>query len=114
MERKLCPVLEAYCRLAVPPDGWRLLVVDNGSTDGTAELLASYSRLCLRRLHEPQPGKNRALNRALAEALAMPFDIDGLFVFTDDDATPAPDWLLQWHARRRPSRLQHFWRRHPA
>lgn len=92
-------VLEAYCRLAVPPGGWRLLVVDNGSTDGTAELLASYSRLLpLRRLHEPQPGKNRALNRALAEALATPFDADGLFVFTDDDATPAPDWLLQWHA----------------
>jgi glycosyltransferase involved in cell wall biosynthesis len=91
-------VLEAYCRLAVPPGGWRLLVVDNGSTDGTAELLASYTRrLPLRRLYEAEAGKNRALNRALAEALATPFDADGLFIFTDDDAMPAPDWLLQWH-----------------
>lgn len=92
-------VLEAYCRLAVPPGGWRLLVVDNGSGDGTAALLASYSRrLPLRRLYEPEAGKNRALNRAVAVALATPFDADGLFVFTDDDAMPAPDWLLQWHA----------------
>ncbi|WP_432377856.1 glycosyltransferase [Duganella sp. P38] len=90
-------VLDAYCRLATPAGGWRLLVVDNGSSDGTPQLLASYTgRLPLQVLLEPQAGKNRALNCALEMALA---DIDStLYIFTDDDAIPAPDWLLQWHA----------------
>ncbi|MTV36419.1 glycosyltransferase [Duganella radicis] len=92
-------VLEAYCRLTPPPGGWRLLVVDNGSTDLTATLLANYTpRLPLRRLHEAEAGKNRALNRALENALAMPGNGGDLFIFTDDDAAPEPDWLLQWQA----------------
>ncbi|MBV7534770.1 glycosyltransferase [Duganella sp. sic0402] len=89
-------VLDAYCRLIVPADGWRLLIVDNGSNDGTAELLAAYaSRLPLQVLHEPQAGKNRALNQALQ---AITVEAGALYIFTDDDATPSPDWLLQWQA----------------
>jgi len=92
-------VLDAYCRLAEPDGGWRLLIVDNGSADGTPALLADYAgRLPLRPLHEARPGKNVALNLALAAALERPGADDELFIFTDDDATPAPDWLLQWRA----------------
>jgi glycosyltransferase involved in cell wall biosynthesis len=92
-------VLDGYCRLAAPSEGWRLLIVDNGSNDGTAALLASYaSRLPLLCLHEPQPGKNVALNHALSIAMDEPGNDGDLFVFTDDDATPDPDWLLQWQA----------------
>jgi glycosyltransferase involved in cell wall biosynthesis len=92
-------VLDAYCRLSVPVDGWRLLIVDNGSTDGSGDLIAGYaSRLPLRCLHEPVAGKNRALNRALDVVLAEPDAADALYIFTDDDATPHPDWLLQWQA----------------
>lgn len=96
-------VLDAYCRLAAPAGGWRLLIVDNGSTDSTPTLLAAYAgRLPLQLLHEPQAGKNRALNRALACALAEGEDgkdgEDDLYLFTDDDAAPAADWLLQWRA----------------
>lgn len=92
-------VLDAYCRLMPPAGGWRLLIIDNGSTDGTAELLAGYaSRLPLRRLHEARAGKNRALNSALDDALAAPGEERDLFIFTDDDAVPAPDWLRQWQA----------------
>lgn len=92
-------VLDAYCRLTPPAAGWRLLVVDNGSADGTAALLAGYAdRLPLRCLYEPQAGKNRALNRALDALLAEPDADDALCIFTDDDAVPSADWLLQWQA----------------
>ena len=98
----LTQVLDAYCHLLAPVGGWRLLVVDNGSQDATPAILASYrDRLPLQCMHEPAAGKNRALNRAIDLALAQSAD-DELFIFTDDDATPAANWLQQWQicARR--------------
>lgn len=88
-------VLEAYCMLIPPPGGWRVVIADNGSDDCTRTLIAQYStRLPLSYLFEPRRGKNVALNAAVAVALAGD-DPAGLFVFTDDDATPDPDWLLR-------------------
>ncbi|QCP14528.1 glycosyltransferase [Pseudoduganella umbonata] len=88
-------VLEAYCRLIAPPTGWRMIIADNGSTDGTRLLIEHYaSRLPLQYVFEPRRGKNVALNSALGLALDG-VGGDGLFVFTDDDATPEPDWLQQ-------------------
>jgi glycosyltransferase involved in cell wall biosynthesis/GT2 family glycosyltransferase len=87
-------VLAAYCRLQAPPGGWRLVVIDNGSSDHTVPLLMRYTaRLPLQVLHEPRRGKNMALNCGL-DALA-PGAAQDLLVFTDDDATPRPDWLQQ-------------------
>jgi glycosyltransferase involved in cell wall biosynthesis len=67
---------------------WELIVVDNGSRDSTACVLEeARSRLPLVALREEKPGKNRALNRALAVAKGE------LLVFSDDDVIPRPDWL---------------------
>ena len=86
--RVLRDVLEAYCRLESPIGGWKLVVVDNGSKDGTAEVIASYrDRLPIHSVAEPRLGKNAALNTGLGL-------VEGdLVVFTDDDAFPCPDWL---------------------
>jgi len=93
--RTLPQVLDAYTQLHSPDEGWRLLVVDNGSDDGTRELLMSYAgRLPLHYAFEPRRGKNTALNHGLA--LAMKGPETRLFVFTDDDATPDRDWLLRF------------------
>ena len=83
-------VLESYGHLQVPSSGWKLVVVDNGSTDDTAKVVASFAgRLPLHLVSEPKLGKNFALNTGLAL-------LEGdLTVFTDDDAFPAPDWLMQ-------------------
>ncbi len=86
----LAPVLESFTALLAPPGGWRLLIVDNGSTDDTAARLAAYlDRLPLTILSEPVPGKNRALNTAL------PHFRGGLIVLTDDDVLPRADWLVR-------------------
>lgn len=94
-ERTLNQVLEACERLDPPPGGWRLVVVDNASTDRTRDLLADRvraGRLPIRVLAETGRGKNRALNRALDE-------VDGdLVVFTDDDVLPEPGWLVALRA----------------
>ena len=73
-----------------PPAGaeWRLLVVNNNSTDNTADVLHSYSgRLPLRWVFERKPGLSNARNRAIAETAG------DYLVWTDDDVLVAPDWL---------------------
>lgn len=47
-------------------------------------------KLELHVLTERNPGKNAALNRAMREVSAK------LYVFTDDDAIPAPDFIAEW------------------
>jgi glycosyltransferase involved in cell wall biosynthesis len=83
-------VLDAYCKLDSPDGGWKLVVVDNGSTDSTKEVITSFrSRLPLTYIFEPILGKSAALNTGL---LSITGD---LVVMTDDDALPRPDWLVQ-------------------
>lgn len=80
-----------------PGLAWELVVVDNGSTDDTAEVLAGMAGK-LRTVVEPLPGKSRALNRAMAAARGE------LLVFTDDDVEPDRAWLdeIAAAARRHP------------
>jgi L-malate glycosyltransferase len=81
-------VLKEYSNLESPAGGWKLVIVDNGSTDHTREIIASFRRrLPLTYLYEPKQGKNIALNTAL-------HTVSGdLVVFTDDDTLPQPNWL---------------------
>jgi L-malate glycosyltransferase len=85
--------LDALTRLEAPRGGWRLLVVDNGSTEATPSILRSFAnRLPLDILRQPHPGKSSALNLGLDHC-------DGdLVVFTDDDVVPQPDWLVAYRA----------------
>jgi glycosyltransferase involved in cell wall biosynthesis len=86
-------VLEAYCALAAPPDGWQLIIIDNGSTDASSDIAAGFAeRLPLQLLHEPRRGKNAALNTGLRHALRH--FATTLLVFSDDDTRPDADWLL--------------------
>lgn len=69
---------------------WRVIAVDNASTDDTPQVLAHWkndSRVALEVLHERRPGKSRALNHALD------YIESGLVVFIDDDVELEPDWL---------------------
>ena len=87
--RTLPAVLDAYLRLQSPQGGWKLIVVDNASTDRSSEIVASFrDRLPLTSISEEKLGKNAALNAAVVH-------IEGdLVVLTDDDVFPHPDWLV--------------------
>lgn len=75
--------------LVVPP-AWtvELVVVDNGSTDGTAAFLEELRcRFALRVLVAMKPGLSHARNVALAHARGR------VLAWTDDDVVVDPDWL---------------------
>lgn len=98
-ERTLARMLEALCLVRPPEGGLQVIAVDNASSDKTPEILRSFlDRLPLMLLHQPQRGKNRALN------LAIPHIRGDLVVFTDDDVLPDQDWLDKYaqHAEAYP------------
>ncbi len=64
-----------------------LIFVDNGSTDGSAEIVRRYPEITM--LREPLPNVYAARNKALAIARGE------IIAFTDADCEVAPDWLSQ-------------------
>jgi glucosyl-dolichyl phosphate glucuronosyltransferase len=70
-----------------------LLIIDNGSTDGTKDFLARENKSCgkfsLRVLPEDRRGKSSALNRGLSSALGK------ILIVVDDDVTVDPEWLMK-------------------
>ena len=77
---------------SIPPmnDRWELLVVNNNCADETDAIVQKYeSKLPLRLIHEPTPGKVFALNRCIAEAKGE------YLLFTDDDALVEPSWMTE-------------------
>lgn len=78
--------LEALTRQVRAPD--EVIVVDNGSTDSTKQVIEQYSaRLPIRYLYEPTPGAGQARNLGIRNAASE------VLAFTDDDCIPDKNWL---------------------
>lgn len=91
--RTLPRMLEAMTRLTLPHDLWKLVAVDNNSSDATLEMLHAYERrLPLQIVSEARQGKENAL------ATGFRYLEGDLVVLTDDDVIPDPDWLEQYLA----------------
>ena len=72
--------------LALDPAPIEVLVVDNGSTDGTLDVLGGYGeRIAV--LHEPVRGAGAARNAGIRAARGQ------IVAFTDADCVVEPDWL---------------------
>ncbi len=70
--------------------GDEVVVADNGSTDGTAAVVARHATafpVVLTRILAVTPGKSNALNAALTAAHG------DILAFTDDDVAVGPEWL---------------------
>ena len=87
-------VLESVANLQVPKGlRWELVVVDNGSSDNTAEVVASFrDRLPARTVREEAAGLSHARNRGVAEATGRHI------CWTDDDVLLDPQWLAAYAA----------------
>lgn len=89
---RLAVTLEAFRGLEVPAGvAWELVVADNGSSDGTADVIAHWAhRLPVHRVWAPEPGLSRGRNAALAAARGE------LILFTDDDVTVSSGWMAAY------------------
>jgi len=92
--RNRARLLERACEAILlqdyPPELWRLLIVDNLSTDDTPALAESIARRFpgrVRALRNREVGHSAARNAAVKETAAT------VVAFTDDDALPDPSWL---------------------
>lgn len=73
----------------LPADRFEVLVIDNGSTDGTKQIVEEHQRSAgnIRYFHESVPGLHVGRHRGLREASA------NILVYADDDIKATPTWL---------------------
>lgn len=72
---------------------WELVVVDNGSSDDTAEVIRGFSdRLPVRYVHQPIAGLSNARNAGVAASTGR------YVVWTDDDVLVDEGWLAAYFA----------------
>lgn len=69
------------------------LIIDNGSTDHTKEIVSQYKNQLsnLRYIHAPEPGLHIGRHRGMREAKS------DVLVFADDDIEATPAWLESYH-----------------
>ena len=89
-EAVIAEALESLLRQSLPPEQYEIIVVNNGSTDRTAEIADDFRLRYpdrIRVVEEPLPGLSRARNAGVRAARAP------VIAFLDDDARAGPGWL---------------------
>jgi ADP-heptose:LPS heptosyltransferase/glycosyltransferase involved in cell wall biosynthesis len=87
-KRDLLRCLEQLARQTCPPSEFEVIVIDNGSTDGTQEAVREFRALNIR-LVENSGARSFAAARNLGVQLAE----GDMIAFLDDDCEPDAHWL---------------------
>jgi cellulose synthase/poly-beta-1,6-N-acetylglucosamine synthase-like glycosyltransferase len=85
-EPTIAPCLDAILAAEYPEDRREIVVVDNGSSDGTSAVIQARP---VRYLHEPRRGVSHARNRGIAESRGE------ILAFVDADCLVEPQWLVE-------------------
>ncbi|MEA4907336.1 MAG: glycosyltransferase [Anaerolineaceae bacterium] len=85
-ERSIGACLESLLAQRYPQDAFEIIVVENGSTDATSDIVARYP---VRLLHSAKRGPAAARNLGAANSQA------DILAFTDADCTADPHWLAE-------------------
>ncbi|HEY7171891.1 MAG TPA: glycosyltransferase family A protein [Vicinamibacterales bacterium] len=85
----LRPLLDSLLTQCAAEIDYEILVVDNGSSDGTRAVVEEYGAgdERIRYVYEPRPGVSHARNAGIERARSP------IVAFIDDDVEAAPDWL---------------------
>lgn len=81
--------IQSLAQQTLSQETFEVLVIDNGSTDGTADAVKDKAsvRSNVRYIYEPKPGLHAGRHRGMLEASG------DLLVFADDDIEALPSWL---------------------
>lgn len=129
-ENLLCLALDSFARQEFPIDKFEILIIDNGSTDNTKQVVENaiavhpHHNICY--IHEPEPGLLSGRHRGALEAKG------DIFTFVDDDIQADLSWLqaiedtfsnssvqlvggrnLPKYEVNPPEWLEGFWEEHP-
>ncbi|HQV30561.1 MAG TPA: glycosyltransferase [Calditrichia bacterium] len=87
---EIVELLASFEKLAFPRERYELIIADDGSTDDTAELVASYRQnapFTLAFYGQANQGPGAARNMGMEKARG------DIFIFIDSDCTVDPEWL---------------------
>ena len=92
--RRLAACLDSLTALDYPTDIFEVIVVDDGSKASLTDVVSPFrDKLNMKLLTQPNAGPASARNAGAQEAKGE------FLAFTDDDCTPAPNWLKTFAVR---------------